>query len=378
MNIIHVVFARKAQTKMTVIADIVSQLAIEQTKLGHTVTVWEIGSKPLDQLQHKGFHTKSFTKKLLPWRTTALIKSAIDTIQPNTIVHIHGGIIPAFYSLAFYLYEKGIPYILTPHGRYHSYSLQKAGYLKRQYFLNFDVNIITWASALHFSSNYEQQSLSQFVEFNTQKSYIKPNGLLNTQLHIAPKILKHDEIIYCFNGELNMEEMGLDILLKAFADFKKLHKNNAVLWIIGNGKDRNTILKWIKKYNLHKYVFVKPAVFGALKFEQLSHIDVMIRPSRLDYSPAVLIEAAAMSIPIMVSSETGLAELVEQCNAGYILKELTVSAMVEQFKQSMVDIDTVHWNRKKMNAHQMIVEHFAWNAIAQSHVDVYKSVLNNQ
>lgn len=378
MNIIHIVFARKTQSKMTTIADIICQLAIEQIKLGNTVTVWEIGTKPLDQLQQKGFFTKSFTKKLFPWRTTALIKSAIETIPQNTIVHIHGGLIPAFYTLAFYLHEKGIPYILTPHGRYHSYSLQRAGYLKRQYFLNFDANIIAWASAIHFSCEYEQQSLSQFIEFDQQKTYINPNGLLNTQLHIAPKILKHDEIIYCFNGELNMEEMGLDILLKAFADFKNNHKNNAVLWIIGQGKDRNTILKWIKRYQLHKYVFVKPAVFGALKFEQLSHVDVMVRPSRSDYSPAVMVEAAAMSIPIIVSSATGLAELVNQCNAGYTLNELTVAALVDQFKQSMIDVDTVHWNRKKMNAYQMTIDHFAWNTIAKKHTDIYKTVLQNQ
>lgn len=375
MNIIHVVFARKALTKMTVIADIISQLATEQMKLGHSVTVWEICAKPLDQLQQKGFFTKSFTKKLFPWRTTALLKSAIESLPSNTIVHLHGGVIPAFYSVAFYLYQKKIPYILTPHGRYHLYALQKASYLKRQYFLNFDANIISWASAIHFSSAYEQQSLSQFIELDQQKTYITPNGLLNVQLHIAPKILKHDEIIYCFNGELNMEEMGIDLLLKAFAEFKNNQKNNAVLWIIGNGKDRNTILKWIKRYNLHKYVFVKPAVFGALKFEQLSHVDVLVRPSRLDYSPAVVMEAAAMSIPVIVSAATDFAELVNQSNAGYALKELTIAALVEQFKQSMIDLDTAHWNRKKMNAHQMTVEHFAWNAIAKRHTDIYKNLI---
>ena len=78
-------------------------------------------------------------------------------------------------------------------------------------------------------------------------------------------------------------------MLSGFAKFKKQQANNVILWIMGNGKDRNAILKLINKLELHKYVFLKPAVFGALKFEQLSKIDIMVRCSRLDYSPSVLL-----------------------------------------------------------------------------------------
>lgn len=168
--------------------------------------------------------------------------------------------------------------------------------------------------------------------------------------------------------------MGIDILLNAFAKFKKTNSNNAVLWIMGNGKDRNSILKSIKRLGLHKYVFVKPMVYGALKFEQLSKIDIMVRPSRLDYSPYVVLESASMSIPAIVSNETYFTELIQSANAGYTLKENTVEALTQIFVESMNDIDTVQWNRKKINARQMVIDHCSWNKIAKEHIEVYKSI----
>ncbi|OYY07686.1 MAG: hypothetical protein B7Y66_12255, partial [Sphingobacteriia bacterium 35-36-14] len=155
---------------------------------------------------------------------------------------------------------------------------------------------------------------------------------------------------------------------------KKTNTNNAVLWIMGNGKDRNNILKSIKKLGLHKYVFVKPMVYGALKFEQLSKIDIMVRPSRLDYSPFVVLESASMSIPSIVSYETYFAELIKTANAGYPLKENSVEALTQTFIESMNDIDTVQWNRKKMNARQMVIDHCSWNKIAREQVEVYKTI----
>lgn len=105
---------------------------------------------------------------------------------------------------------------------------------------------------IHFRSEYERNELMRYCQFDLQKSYITPIGLINNNIDIAPKIMKHDEIIFCFYGELNIAEMGIDILLYGFAKFKKQQANNAILWIMGNGKDRNAILKLIKKLGLHK------------------------------------------------------------------------------------------------------------------------------
>ena len=143
---------------------------------------------------------------------------------------------------------------------------------------------------------------------------------------------------------------------------------------MGNGKDRNTILKSIKKLGLHKYVFVKPMVYGTLKFEQLSKIDIMVRPSRLDYSPFVVLESASMSIPSIVSNQTYFAEIIKAANAGYTLKDNSVETLCQIFIESMNDIDSIQWNRKKMNARQMVIDHFAWNNIARAQIEVYKTL----
>jgi hypothetical protein len=40
----------------------------------------------------------------------------------------------------------------------------------------------------------------------------------------------------------------------------------------------------------------------------------------------------------------------------------------------MNDIDSVQWNRKKMNARQMVIDHCAWNNIARAQIEVYKTL----
>lgn len=375
MEIIHMVFARKANEKLNHLVDIANQLATEQIKLGYTVQVWGIGSGTLDQLQQKPYKAIFFSTELFMWNTLDKIKKAINLIKPETIIHFHGGIIPIYYPIIFHLHKKNIPFLLSPHGRYNTYTLKSAGYLKRKHFENFDTNIINWASAIHFVSEFERKELLANFPFDLQKSYIIPNGLIDNNINIAPKIMKHDEIIYCFYGELNMIKMGIDILLNAFSIFKKTNNNNAVLWIMGNGKDRNAILKSIKKLGLHKYVFVKPMVYGALKFEQLSKIDIMVRPSRLDYSPFVVLESASMSIPSIVSNETYFAELIKMANAGYTLKENSVESLTQILIESMKDIDSVQWNRKKMNARQMVNDYCTWNKIAGEQVKVYQTLI---
>ncbi len=375
MEIIHMVFARKAKEKINQLVDIANQLATEQLKLGHTVQVWGIGSGTLDQLQQKPYKVICFSTSLFMWNTIDNMKKAISLIKPGTIIHVHGGIIPIFYPIIFHLHKNNCPFILSPHGRYNTNTLKSASFLKRKHFENFDTNIINWASAIHFVSEFERKELLACCPFDLQKSYIIPNGLIDNNINIAPKIMKHDEIIYCFYGELNMINMGIDILLNAFFVFKKTNSNNAVLWIMGNGKDRNTILKSIKKLGLHKYVFVKPMVYGALKFEQLSKIDIMVRPSRLDYSPFVVLESASMSIPSIVSNETYFAELIKNTNAGYTLKENSVEALTQTFIESMNDIDSVQWNRKKMNARQMVIDYCAWNKIAREQIAVYQTIV---
>lgn len=102
--------------------------------------------------------------------------------------------------------------------------------------------------------------------------------------------------------------------------------------------------------------------------------ELTVRPSRLDYSPFVVLESASMSIPSIVSNETYFAELIKTANAGYALKENSVEALTQTFIESMNDIDTVQWNRKKMNARQMVIDHCSWKTIAREQVEVYKTI----
>lgn len=68
----------------------------------------------------------------------------------------------------------------------------------------------------------------------------------------------------------------------------------------------------------------------------------MVRCTRLDYAPSVVLESAAMSIPSIVSENTYLVDLIKNTNAGYTLTKNTSDELMQVFTESLKDIETVH------------------------------------
>ena len=87
MEIIHLLFTRNTKAKMSPLVDIIHQLATEQVKIGYDVTVWHIGSKPLDLFNNKAYKTKNFSTNLFVWNT-AQKREPHKTHTERTIVFL--------------------------------------------------------------------------------------------------------------------------------------------------------------------------------------------------------------------------------------------------------------------------------------------------
>lgn len=378
MEIIHIIFEKNNNANPT-LSVAIDQLASEQAKLGYTVKMWEI-SEPaaISTLKERSYPTQFFQINRFIGSTIREIIKAIKLIKKDTVFHLHGGFIPIFFSIAFQLKKRNIPFVYTTHGKYNKTYMETAGIMKKMYYLFFEHMLIQWSSALHFEGQNEKDVFEENSKDSNKKLFVIPIGLPSENKLVAPKIKKNIIPVFGYVGNLNIEKSGLDILLYAFAEYKHKYMENGELWIVGEGKGKEELQALATLLKIDSYVSFIPCVFGSKKVELLSKIDVFVMPSRYEYNPFIILEAAAASVPAIVSEETNMGEYIKAYDAGYVLKENTPNMLAKSFIACLRDHQNHQWDCKRRNAYRMVNEKFQWSTIAKEHINIYEKVLVEQ
>jgi len=123
-------------------------------------------------------------------------------------------------------------------------------------------------------------------------------------------------------------EKGYDILIEA----AKSLPQNIEIRICGEGSERATLEKLIEKNKLEEKV--KLLGFCENTEDFYKSLDLYVQPSRTEGFGFTVIEAMAFGIPVIVSSEGALPELVTKKN-GTVLKELTIKEIKEAVEDNM-------------------------------------------
>ncbi|MDP1845096.1 MAG: glycosyltransferase [Sediminibacterium sp.] len=374
MKIVHLVFD-KTDAISRKLANTVDQLATEQIKLGYQVTLWEISTNPNDDLQQRTYKTILFHVKKYQWSVSDEILNAINELSSDAILHFHGGFIPIFFTVAFQLNKKNIPFVYTPHGTFNKKNIEEDGISKKVYFKLFENNLMKWASALHFEGEIETSFIDDVNIVNNPKLVIIPNGLTNESMLPMHKFNELEEPVFAFFGKIELADGGLDILLQGFSDYKQKYNGKGLLWIIGDGPDKKEIYGLATHLGIHNFVTFKGNIFGIRKFELLNKVNALVKPSRFEYDPSIILEAASSYVPAIVSKETNLASYINTYHAGIVLQENNPTNLAKAFLQCSKEIDDGNWEPKRRNAVKMVTEKFQWSTIAQLHINMYEKVL---
>ncbi|MBH2003393.1 MAG: glycosyltransferase family 4 protein [Sphingobacteriia bacterium] len=377
MEIVHLVFNKPDHFNRKLVSA-VDQLAAEQAKLGHSVNLWEIGNAPSDNFQFRAYHTSLFRVKDFIWSPTDEINEAIKNLKRDTIIHMHGGFIPMFISLAVQFRKRNIPFIYTSHGTFNKNILQSSGILRKLYFRFFENILIKWSAAVHFEGRNEREQIGETGLTENKKVFFIPNGLNNGNHLTPPKLRKNTEPVFGYFGKLEIEEGGLDTLLHAFAEYRFKYFEKGELWIVGEGEGREELMQLASRLGVQDSVLFKGNILGNRKFELLNKIDVFLRPSRVEYNTASILEAASSSVPAVVSKETNMGEYINEYDAGYEMTENNANCLAKNMIKCLKDIRQQRWNYKRRNAYRMVNEKFQWKTIAKEHIHAYQQVLVEQ
>lgn len=138
---------------------------------------------------------------------------------------------------------------------------------------------------------------------------------------------------------------GFDLLIEAFSIFAK-EDNKWNLTIVGEGEEKNNIIKLVKKYELQDRIKIEKFTDDIKKYMMNSSIYLL--SSRWEGMPMVVLEAYEMGLPVISFDIDAMKELTKNINTGIQVPKYDIN----QYAKAILELTQ---NREKM-------EKFAKNA----------------
>ena len=102
MEIIHIVLGKANPERMNGVNKVVFQLATKQIEFGEKVSVYGITKECTKNYEDRKFETRLFQKSINPFWIGKALKKEMLHKKGSAIFHIHGGWIPAFFTIALF------------------------------------------------------------------------------------------------------------------------------------------------------------------------------------------------------------------------------------------------------------------------------------
>ncbi len=150
-----------------------------------------------------------------------------------------------------------------------------------------------------------------------------------------PKRRQPKELIVVLSIGRLVEKKGIGDAIRAFALVQSQHPH-AILRIMGDGPLKSKIVQLINELGLQTRVqLIGYGSHLAVK-EELQNADIFILPSRTAQDgdreglPVAILEASAMSLPVISTLHTGIPEGVIQGKTGFLVREGDITALAHR------------------------------------------------
>jgi len=368
MEIIHIILGKANPNRMNGVNKVVNELAYRQYVAGKQVEIWGITVNPVHDYPDRVYTTRLFEKSRNPFHISSALKQAILEKQHSSVFHLHGGFIAQMYSVAMWLKRHNVPFVFTPHGSYNTIAMQRSSFRKKLYFSLFEKRLLKAASSIHSLGKSEIAGLQMVYPNN--KSVLIPYGY-DIPKYVTGNHTSRSFIIgYC--GRLDVYTKGLKELLQGFASFQQYHPE-AVLWIIGDGPEKEQLMQTATDLALDDSVVFHGARFGQEKNELLQQCQVFAAPSRNEGLPTAVLEAAAMGIPCLVTEATNTGDYIREYDAGIVIDKTCATEIHKGL--------TLLYNRIRLfnealllqnNARTMVANAFNWDTVVARFQLIYQ------
>lgn len=243
---------------------------------------------------------------------------------------------------------------------------------------NLGVEILLNAEKIVFiSESYRKLVLDKYIpnQFKQQieaKSIVIPNGIdeywFNNLYEVRRELNGRGNINLIQVGRLDKNK-NIQTTIKTTIKLRQ-QGYNANLTIVGDGKDKAIVLKYVAKYP----TFIKYK--GKLNANQLLSCyrenDIFIMPSKFETFGLVYVEAMTQGLPLIYTKEQGFSSYFKEDEVGYPVTHNNEDEICEVIKRIVKSYNRLSYNCV-INS-----KRFSWNNISKDYESMYENLYEGE
>lgn len=276
-----------------------------------------------------------------------------DSVGGYDAVHLHSVFLWPTWAAARAARRHGVPYLISPRGMLVPELIaRKSRFAKLLCIRAVERRTFSHAAALHFTAQREWDEARR-IDIPLPSPFVVPNGIDLPPIDDRPRL----DSTLLFLGRINWKK-GLERLIEAMALVPA-----AKLIIAGNDEEALTpeLRAQAAGNGTASRIDFCGAVSGERKDELLRTCTALVLPSYSENFGNVVIEAMAVSTPVIVTPEVGLAPDVEAADAGIVSSnepERLAAAI-----RILLD-DQARRGAQGRRGRAVVAESFTWDSVA--------------
>jgi glycosyltransferase involved in cell wall biosynthesis len=247
----------------------------------------------------------------------ALERRLRESIGEFDVLHIHGIYSLPLLAAARAAKRAGVPYVVAPRGMLvRELISRKSRWIKTAWIQLFERRTLAQAAAVHVTAEVEGKELSA-MRLPGQRIACIPNGVEWPRQHESLEAGPYSDLperYVLFLSRINWKK-GLDRLITAWQSIP-----DVPLVIAGNDDEgyQPKLLELARNLGVADRVMFLGPVRDAHKWALYERAQAFVLPSYSENFGNVVAEAMAMGCPVVLTSEVGIAPLVEAAGAGVV------------------------------------------------------------
>lgn len=301
-----------------------------------------------------------YKSKLSYFMVVPKVIKLVKTIKPD-ILHSH-------YATSYGLYGRLCnyhPFIISVWGS-DIYEFPNGSFLKKN-LLKF---ILKGADIVCSTSLDMAEETQKYYKMPIE---ITPFGVDVHKFNMLKPVLSNDFITIGIVKSLE-KVYGIEYLIKAFSRLLKEMKNVKLkLLIVGEGTEKNNLIKLSIELGVIDYVTFAGAVDNKLVPEYINMMDIVCMPSLMESFGVSAVEACACGRPVIATNVGGLKEIIIDDLNGYLVTSRDYDDLADKIKKIISNKNT--FLQLSLNARNQAVLKYDWNENAKIMEKIYDKLI---
>ncbi len=291
-----------------------------------------------------------------------------------SLIHIHGVFGWLTSAAAAMASRFGIPYVIEPYGAYDPSCFRShLSFLKWLYHKLWGSKELSGAAAIRVASDHEAAPFIS-IDHLRKKVVTIPYGVdlpSSDVVNNREKSCDGEAGPVCYMSRIAKKKRPEWVVLAAEMVKREFPRLNVEIVGSDDGH-RSQLERVIAERNCHSWVRVRDFVYGEEKAALLNSASMLVLPSRDESLGAVVLEAMAHAVPVVVTPGVASHVYVDEARCGFTVED-SVEGVAEGIRRVLLS-DRQELGRR---GRQYVEKHLTWPVVAQQIDQVYRSVVTN-